>query len=163
MPKKPSIIPMPEGIAMLITLLKVATHIGSPMRDAVADPEGLSVTELRILLALGGEGALAGHDLAELMSLQSMNVSRALMTLAKMGLVEAAEDSTNRRRKPYRLSLAGEAKFVAMMPEMDSVARFLFGALSKADRRHALGLLERLDVRLTQWQAPEGRKHVARP
>jgi DNA-binding MarR family transcriptional regulator len=147
---------------MLVSLLKVATHIGSPMRDAVADPEGLSVTELRIMLALGGEGALAGHDLAELMAMQPMNVSRALATLAKMGLVEEAEDSANRRRKPYRLSAAGEGKFAAMQPEMDSVATFLFGALSKLERRRAMDLLDRLDARLTQWQAPAGGKHVPR-
>ncbi len=163
MPDKQSQNIIPGGVDMLVSLLKVATRIGSPMRDAVADPEGLSVNELRILLALGGEGHLAGHDLAELMSMQSMNVSRALASLTGMGLVEAVEDSANRRRKPHRLSKAGEAKFLAMQPEMASVADFLFGALSNADRRHALDLLGRLDARLAQWEAPEGRTHIARP
>jgi len=148
---------------MLVSLLKVATRIGGPMRDAVADPEGLSVTELRILLALGGEGELAGRDLADLMAMQPMNVSRALACLTAMGLVEAVEYTTNRRRRPHRLSVAGQARFEAMQPEMASVAQFLFGTLSSADRQRALTLLNRLDARLALWQAPEGARHVPRP
>jgi DNA-binding MarR family transcriptional regulator len=163
MSKSPAQIPNPDGVATLVSLLKVATRIASPMRDAVADPEGLSVTELRIVLALGGEGALAGHDLAELMAMQPMNVSRALATLTGMGLVEAVTDSSNRRRRPHGLSAAGKAKFMAMQPEMASVASFLFGGLSKGDRSRLGQLLDRLDSRLTQWEAPEGQRHIARP
>lgn len=151
-----------DGVELLISLLKVATRIGSPMRDAVADPEGLSVTELRIILALGGEGALAGHDLAELMAMQPMNVSRALATLVEMGLVEAAADASNRRRKPHRLSASGEAKFRAMQPELASVADFLFGGLKPAERKTASGLLARLDARLAEWTPADPHAHMKR-
>jgi DNA-binding MarR family transcriptional regulator len=154
---------MPDGVDTLISLLKVATRIASPMRDMVADPEGLSVTELRILLALGGEGALAGHDLSELMAMQPMNVSRALATLLGMGLVEPVGNIGNRRRKPYQLSSSGQAKFTAMQAEMQSVAAFVFGGLTKAERHQASSLLAKLDARLAEWQAPADGQHVSRP
>ena len=48
-----------ELVELLVSLLKVATRIGRPMRDDVADAEDVSVTELRIMLTLGGEGELA--------------------------------------------------------------------------------------------------------
>ena len=69
-------------------MLKFASLISRPMRDGVADPAGLSSNELRILMALSGEGESAGHYLAELMGMHAMNVSRALASLHAMGLVE---------------------------------------------------------------------------
>jgi DNA-binding MarR family transcriptional regulator len=153
----------PDGVETLVSLLKVATRIAGPMRDAVADPEGVSVTELRILLALGGEGELAGHDLAELMAMQPMNVSRALVTLVDMGLIEAVDNADNRRRKPYRLTAAGAAKFANVLDDMRAVADFVFGALSPKEREQGAVLLSKLDARLQDWVSPEDRKHVKRP
>ncbi len=151
-----------DSIETLISLLKVATRIASPMRDNVADPEGLSVTELRIVLALGGEGPLAGHALAEFMAMQPMNVSRALATLGKMGLVEAVEDASNRRHKPHRLSEAGQGKFKAMQPEMKSVADFVFGGMDSEERKQVAQLLGNLDARLAAWEPNEPHRHVPR-
>src|SRR5277367_7003929 len=88
-------------IALLVAMLRFSSIISRPMRDGVADPAGFSSNELRILMALSGEGESAGHDLAELMGMHAMNVSRALASLHDMGLVAAAGNSKNRRRKPY--------------------------------------------------------------
>ncbi len=94
-------------IELLVSMLKFASLISRPMRDGVADPAGLSSNELRILMALSGEGESAGHDLAELMGMHAMNVSRALASLHAMGLVEQVRKPRNRRRKPYRVEHAG--------------------------------------------------------
>jgi hypothetical protein len=51
-----------DNVALLIDLLKLATFIAGPMRDGVAEPLALSSNDLRVILALGGEGELAGHD-----------------------------------------------------------------------------------------------------
>src|SRR5882762_4426735 len=61
-------------IALLMAMLRFASVISRPMRDGVADPAGFSSNELRILMALSGEGESAGHDLAELMGMHAMNV-----------------------------------------------------------------------------------------
>jgi DNA-binding MarR family transcriptional regulator len=161
--KESPLLELPEGVETLITLLKVATRIAGPMRDGVADPEGVSVTELRILLALGGEGALAGHDLAEFMSVQPMNISRALATLMAMGLVEQVDNAANRRRKPYRLTTAGQRKFADLLKAMEAVANFVFGTLSDRERAGGAKLLEKLDGRLQQWTPSEPHTHVKRP
>src|ERR1700684_3298004 len=96
-------------IDLLMAMLRFASVISRPMRDGVADPAGFSSNELRILMALSDEGESAGHDLAELMGMHAMNVSRALASLHDMGLVEQVENSGNRRRKPYRISARGAA------------------------------------------------------
>ena len=48
-------------IDLLVWMLKFASLISRPMRDGVADPAGLSANELRLLMALSGEGESAGH------------------------------------------------------------------------------------------------------
>jgi hypothetical protein len=58
--------PENTDVALLISMLRFATLINSPMRDGVALPVGVSPNELKIIIALGGEGERAGHELAEL-------------------------------------------------------------------------------------------------
>lgn len=162
MEKKDDSLIAPDQVEILVDLLKVATRIARPMRDGVADPEDISVTELRILMALGGEGALAGIDLAELMAMQPMNVSRALNSLEKMGFVELTDNQNNRRRKPYQLSKAGRAKFNQMNERMSEVARFVFGKLTESELRRVDKLLCKIDDRLLQWESPPDLHHVQR-
>jgi DNA-binding MarR family transcriptional regulator len=149
-------------IALLVAMLRFSSIISRPMRDGVADPAGFSSNELRILMALSGEGESAGHDLAELMGMHAMNVSRALSSLHHMGLVEAAKNSKNRRRKPYRISTRGAAAHVALEPRIARIASFLFGALTQAERRSLRKILGKLDRQVLAWQPAERRPHVPR-
>ena len=84
-----------EDAALLVDLLKLGTFIARPMREGVAEPMGLSQNDLKIILALGGEGELAGHDLSDIMGLPPMNVSRAIAALSERGLVEQAVSYTH--------------------------------------------------------------------
>jgi DNA-binding MarR family transcriptional regulator len=149
-------------IALLVAMLKVAALVGRPMRDAVADPAGLSSNELRILMALSGEGESAGHSLAELMGMHAMNVSRALASLHAMGLVEPVERRNNRRRKPYRVSAQGARAHLALEVNLGQVARFLFGVLTTQERASLKKTLAKLDRRVLTWQPSERRPHVPR-
>jgi DNA-binding MarR family transcriptional regulator len=152
----------PDYVVLLIDLLKVATRIATPMRDDVADPEAVSVVELRIILALGGEGELAGHDLAELMAMQPMNVSRALAILLDLGLVGKVDNSDNKRRKPYRLTDKGKAKFISMTRRMAHVSEFVFEALDAEEMKLIGPILAKLDQHLCEWETPPDPHHVKR-
>jgi len=149
-------------IALLVAMLKFASLISRPMRDSVADPAGLSANELRLLMALSGEGASAGHRLAELMGMHAMNVSRALGSLHVMGLIEPVRNPHNRRVKPYRISARGAKAYAALEPELAQVARFLFGALTKQERTSLGKILAKLERRVLAWQPSERRPHVPR-
>lgn len=151
-----------DQIALLVALLRLSALISRPMRDGVADPAGVSPNELRLMMALSGEGESAGYELAELMGMHAMNVSRALSSLHDMGLVDSAVDPANRRRKPFRLSAQGKSAFAAMEPDIARVAEFLLGALSPNERKTLLKLLTKVDARIMAWQAPEQREHVSR-
>jgi DNA-binding MarR family transcriptional regulator len=153
---------MEREIGLLVAMLRFASLISRPMRDGVADPAGFSSNELRILMALSHEGESAGHDLAELMGMHAMNVSRALASLHAMGLIDQVDNPGNRRRKPHRVNRRGAASYIAMKPHIAQVARFLFGVLSASERNTLKRILARLDRRVLQWQPTERRRHVPR-
>jgi DNA-binding MarR family transcriptional regulator len=151
-----------DRIALLVAFLRLSALISRPMRDGVADPAGISPNELRLMMALSGEGEAAGHELAELMGMHAMNVSRSLSSLHDLGLVKPAVDSANRRRRPFRLSDQGQAAFRAMESDIASVADFLLGSLSANERKTLKKLLLKVDGRIMVWQAPEHHPHVPR-
>src|ERR1700736_2685462 len=149
-------------VELLVAMLRFASLISRPMRDGVADPAGFSSNELRILMALSGEGESAGHDLAELMGMHAMNVSRALTSLHHMGLVEPAKNTKNRRRKPYRISARGARAHMALEPYIAQVARHVFGALTVGERGDLKKILAKLERQVQAWQPSERRPHVPR-
>ena len=151
-----------EKIAVLVALLRLSAIISRPMRGMVADPSGISPNELRLLMALSGEGEAAGHDLAEMMGMHAMNVSRALASLNEMGLVEMVTDPANRRRKPFRLSPAGKAAYAAMAENFTQAADYLLAPLAAKERRTLGKLLRKIDDRIVAWEPPETLPHVPR-
>ncbi|MDP3550111.1 MAG: MarR family transcriptional regulator [Novosphingobium sp.] len=140
-----------RDVALLVDLLKLGTFIGTPMREGVADPLGLTTTDLRIVLALGGEGELAGHDLSEIMGVPPMNVSRAIGVLTERGLVEPGHNRSNRRRKPVRLTEAGEALFAQTVPAMERVGADLFKGVPQRDRDAFRRVAAAVLVRIGRW------------
>ena len=139
-----------QEIELLVSMLKFASLISRPMRDSVADPAGLSANELRILMALSGEGESAGHSLAELMGMHAM------------GLIEPVTRRGNRRRKPYRVSARGAKAHVALEADLARVARFLFGVLTARERASLKRILVKLDRQVLTWQPSEPHPHVPR-
>jgi DNA-binding MarR family transcriptional regulator len=148
--------PENNDVALLISMLRFATLINSPMRDGVAVPVGVSPNELKIIIALGGEGERAGHELAELMGMIPMNVSRALASLSERGWVEEVIDSSNRRRKPHRLSAEGWRAYREMGPRMEDVATFLFSTLEPNERAGMSAVLDKLYDQVMGWHHRAG-------
>jgi DNA-binding MarR family transcriptional regulator len=136
---------------LLVHLLKLAAMISRPMEDGVADPNGLSLNELRILMCLHGEGPCAGHDITDLMAIPPMNVSRGLAALAQRGWIEPAIDPTNRRRRPVRLSAEGTRAFVAMEPDVAQVAEYLLGQLESGEAATLNRAVGQVIAQLERW------------
>lgn len=140
-----------DRVELLIRLLKIASFVSTPMRDGVCEPAGVSSNELRVIMALAGEGELAGHDLVEIMGVPPMNVSRAIADLRHKGWVELTTDPDNRRRKPARLTPAGHAAYAAMMPDIAKVADALLGKLTLRRQREFAVIADLLIDRMANW------------
>jgi DNA-binding MarR family transcriptional regulator len=139
------------SFAQLIRLLKLGSFINGPMKDGVCDPSGVSQIELKVMMALSGEGALAGHDLVEIMGLPAMNVSRALAALKQRGWIEDATDPDNRRRRPVRLSAAGRSAYEQLLPAVEQVAEALLGSLTARQRREFGALSDKIIAAMIEW------------
>lgn len=140
-------------VSLHVQLLKLASLINRPMRDGVAEPEGLSIDEVKIVLCLSGEGAMAGHEISDVMGIPPMNVSRALTSLLARGWIERAHDPADKRRRPVALTSAGADAAQAMTPDLAGVADYLLGDLSATDRRTLARISEAIIVRMEAWPA----------
>lgn len=140
-----------SSFAQLIRLLKLGSFINGPMKDGVCDPSGLSQIELKVMMALSGEGELAGHDLVEIMGLPAMNVSRALAALKARGWIEEAADPVNRRRRPARLSAAGKAAYQQTLPALEAVAEALLGSLTARQQREFVAISDQIIAAMIAW------------
>ena len=142
-----------DDLANLVALLKLASLINRPMLEEVAEPAGLSLNDLRVLMSLAGEGSAAAHDLSELMGMHPMSVSRSVSILRETGTIDEVRDRENRRRKLLSLTEAGETRHRDLLPQAQQVALRLFAALSAGERRAAAGILAKLIKRLEAWPA----------
>ena len=140
-----------DEVQLLVRLLKLGSFVNTPMKEGVCDPSGVSATELKVMMALAGEGALAGHDLVAIMGVPPMNVSRSLAALRERGWIEDTVDPDNRRRKPVRLSAAGLEAYEAMTPSIAAVAQALLGKLSPRQRRDFAQLSDVIVAAMVDW------------
>jgi DNA-binding MarR family transcriptional regulator len=143
--------PTEAQVELLFELLKLSSFINGPMQDGVATPNDLALNQLKIALCLGGEGALAGHEIADIMGLAPMNVSRALASLQERGWIEPVDDPGNRRRKPFQLSTLGWENHRAMQPEFGAVAAYLFNGLGARERTVMLTASRKIVDRMADW------------
>lgn len=140
-----------NSFEQLIRLLKLGTFVNGPMKDGVCDPSGVSQIELKVMMALAGEGELAGHDLVEIIGIPAMNVSRALAALKERGWIEDAVDPVNRRRRPVRLSAAGLDAYQQTLPAIEAVAEALLSGLTPRQHREFAAISEKIIAAMIAW------------
>ena len=138
-------------VGLLDRLLKLSSLIDSPMQDAVAAPNGISLNELKIIMCLAVEGPLAGHDITEILAIPPMNVSRAISALRERGWIESIEDPNNRRRKPVRLSNTGWEECQTLLPDVGNVAEYLLGHLTQNERATLARVVDKILFKMTDW------------
>ena len=143
--------PPDEHYDLLIRLLKLASLINRPMNEGVCAEAGISQIELKVVMALAGEGALAGHELVEIMGVPAMNISRAIAALGARGLVTRVDDPDNRRRRPVRLTAAGTAFYADLHPAIADVATALVGRLGQKQRRDLAVLADKVIAAMASW------------
>lgn len=139
------------NVALLVKLLKLGSFINLPMKEGVCDPAGMGVTECKVLMALAGEGALAGHDLVGIMGLPPMNVSRAIAALKERGWIEDIRDPDNRRRRPVALTPAGWEAYATLDQGIAGLAGDLLGSLNARQKKQFGEISEAIIENMADW------------
>lgn len=132
---------LPYRLSILAQLVSESLH------DLYAQPYGLTVTQWRVMAALGRFAPLTASEVGKRIVMDKVAVSRAVAGLMQRRLIERATDRDDRRRASLRLSARGRAMHARIVPiALDYEARLL-DALSEPERRTFDGLADRLFAR----------------
>jgi DNA-binding MarR family transcriptional regulator len=101
----------------------------------VVDEVELSLTQLKVLVALRGDEELSVKQLGAALSLSTAATSRAVDGLFLRGLLERREDEQDRRMKRVRLSAAGRVVLERVAEARIAGIEAFVETLSPAERR----------------------------
>ncbi len=129
---------LPYRLSVLAQLVSQALH------DLYAGPFGLSVTQWRVMAALGRFAPLTASEVGQRIVMDKVAVSRAVAGLMKRGLVERATDRNDRRRASLRLGVRGRAMHARIVPLALDYEERLYKVLNADERRAFDALSDRL-------------------
>lgn len=129
---------LPYRLSVLAQLISESLH------DLYARPYGLSVTQWRVMAALGRFAPLTASEVGQRIVMDKVAVSRALAGLIKRGLVERSADLDDRRRASLNLTRKGRAMHADIVPLALKYEAELYQALSAEERQTLNGLCDRL-------------------
>ena len=105
---------------------------------------GLSIPEWRVMAVLGRFAPLSANEVAERTAMDKVRVSRAVARLMKVGLIDRAVASDDRRRSALKLSRAGKRVHEGIVPMARRFETAFLASLSEADRAAFDRLMTRL-------------------
>lgn len=129
---------LPYRLSVLAQLVSESLH------DLYAEPFRLSVTQWRVMAALGRFAPLTASEVGHRIVMDKVAVSRAVAGLKERGLVERATDRNDRRRASLRLSAKGRAMHARIVPVALEYEAALYKALSPEERQALNALCDRL-------------------
>ena len=132
---------LPYRLSILAQLVSESLH------DLYGQPFGLSVTQWRVMAALGRFAPLTASEVGQRIIMDKVAVSRAVSGLMQAGLVERATDSSDRRRSSLRLSARGRTVHARIVPLALAFQDRLYAALSDDERRTFDDLSDKLLAR----------------
>ena len=122
----------------------LAQIVSESLHDLYAGPFGLTVTQWRVMAALGRFAPLTASDVGQRIVMDKVAVSRAVAGLMERGLVERATDRADRRRASLRLSARGRTMHARIVPIALGYEERLYKVLTAEERRSFDELTERL-------------------
>ena len=142
--------PGTDRVRVLNHLLKLTNRLMAPFSTHVEKRYRISLNEFRVLMLIGQLGTTASHELAVMLGVNTMAVSRAVAALSRHGSIAVETDPASRRRKTLRLTDQGERMWREMMPATIKVADYLLEALRPdevaAFDANIRSLIDRLEV-----------------
>ena len=132
---------LPYRLSILAQLVSDSLH------DLYAQPYGLTVTQWRVMAALGRFAPLTASEVGQRIVMDKVAVSRAVAGLMQRGLIERATDRADRRRASLRLTARGRAMHARIVPIALDYETKLYQALTPEESRVFNNLSDRLFAR----------------
>lgn len=122
----------------------LAQIVSESLHDLYAGPFQLTVTQWRVMAALGRFAPLTASDVGQRIVMDKVAVSRAVAGLLQRGLVERATDRNDRRRASLKLSARGRTMHARIVPIALAYEKRLYEALTDEERLQFDTLAQRL-------------------
>jgi DNA-binding MarR family transcriptional regulator len=141
---------VPEGdvdsYLLGVAVQRMAATMRLHMDTLVYQPAGVSIANIRILIALATVGPTTPGELARLTQVSPSSISSVLRTLRRNGhvTVEGLDDSADGRVKVVRLLPEGEEVMRALMGRMSEIESSWAAALPESERRDLIDALRRM-------------------
>jgi len=115
---------------VLRRLLKMESRIMAPFTVYIKKRYRISLNEFRLLMMIGRLGVTASHELADLVGVNTMMVSRGIAVLERHDRIITHLDPRNRPRKVLRLTPKGRTLYEQMQPHTEELAKYMFEAMT---------------------------------
>lgn len=135
---------IPENVALALGLSRADAWLRKRIEPSLP---GIGYTDFIILAELDSVvgGRLRPVDLANRLQLTPSGVTRAILPLAKIGLVERSSHERDARASYVAITEAGRHKLDEAMDDVDHiVAETLGSSITRNDRLALVGLFERV-------------------
>jgi DNA-binding MarR family transcriptional regulator len=141
-----------------MSILKTSSRLLAEVAPLFAE-HGISATRFDVLDALSRCPAGARPaELRDLLHLPAQTITGVLDQLEAAGLVRRLRNPGDRRSTLVELTQAGRAVIDRVCPGLIEIEQDCLADLSAAEQRQLIGLLEKVQDRITQRRAvPEGR------
>ncbi len=133
-------------------LLLAGSDLGHLLERQLRRRADLSLAQFNALRVLKGREpeAAQASDLTRGLRVSSGHATNILQQLEGRGLVERAESATDRRRRPVRLTAAGDTTLAAALPALMQLEERLVGTLGPAEASALWGELRAVRMALRE-------------
>ena len=135
--------------------MRLVNLTAKPFNVKFSKQYSLTLNEWRVMMALASYPGLAAHELAQLIGIDKMSVSRAVRRMTAMRRISRDPDPGDRRRTLLRLTDEGREVFMAIGPAAKERERTLFSALSEGEERQLRRLLRKLEDTVRSWETED--------
>ena len=125
----------------------LAEQVSETMSQIYTDRFDLGRQEWRVLSALGYRNVMASKEAGDYAALDKMQVSRAVASLVDKGLATREIDPADRRNHLLRLTEAGRAIYLKIIPLALAREAFVLDALTEEEARVLDAALLKLGAR----------------
>jgi len=135
------------GRSPFLKLLLLVNLTARPFARLYGTQHRLALPEWRVMLMLAEAPGLSSAEVAEMLGLDKMAVSRAVRGLERQGRLDRRMDPRDGRRWALHLSPAGRRLFAKIVPSAIAREKALFGAVDRTERARLEAILDKLVAR----------------
>jgi DNA-binding MarR family transcriptional regulator len=125
-------------------LIRLAHQRATSLFQRAFEGSGVTPTQFAILASLVRHGAVPQNVLSRITAIDTATLSPMLRRLTEMGYVERTSSPDDQRVNLVRLTPAGTAFTVKMMPVSLEVSRALLAPLRERERERFIALLRKV-------------------